>query len=79
MGYICEAAEGSSGSPIFKAIRKEEVINRNTKVKCGIVIAGIHRGGFDDNAPSFCGFNYGTLFSEIRRDITSGFSPNSKV
>ena len=63
--YRCGTDPGSSGGPIFKIVDED------------LVIVGLHRGGLEDNwvTKGSRGFNYGTHFSDIIRNIEKDQHP----
>ena len=69
MVYRSGTAEGSSGSPILKAVGGS------------LKLVGLHRGGYPDNwdKGGAKGYNYGSLFTEIHTSLLAeNWNPLSK-
>ena len=69
MVYGSETAEGSSGGVILKAVKGS-----------GLKIVGLHRGGHTDkwDGNRAKGYNYGSLFTEIKKSLAENWNPLSK-
>ena len=70
MVYRGETAEGSSGGAILKAVKG-----------IGLKIVGLHRGGHANNwdGNDAKGYNYGSLFTEIKKSLAEDWNPLSKL